>query len=178
MHEEKYKKYFFIKGLTIFEVIIIVLFIGLLIFLFFPRLHIDRFPAKNITCLSNLKQIRITFQMYASDNSNAYPIPENWCDLIKPYLGTNPEYILRCPAAKEGECNYALNPNCDPNSPPKTVLLFETKGGWNLSGGQELVSTENHTDNSCTVLFNDGKLERIKKEDIPNLNWDVEIKNE
>lgn len=27
------------------------------------------------------------------------------------------------------EGHYAMNPNCEPNSPPDTVLLFETKPG-------------------------------------------------
>lgn len=38
-----------------------------------------------------------------------------------------------------------MNQNCKPESPPDTVLLFETKNSdWNLSGGQEFLTTENH----------------------------------
>ena len=71
-----------------------------------------------------------------------------------------------------------MNPDWEPNSPADTVLLFETNGGWNISGGPELSTTENHTNNICNFYFNDGSYRRVKKEDIPGLNWNAEKKNE
>jgi hypothetical protein len=127
--------------------------------------------SKNVVCRSNLKQLGIAFYMYATDNSNTYPTPEKWCDLIRPYLGRgNNDKLFQCPAAEKAACHYAMNPNCEPNSPPDTVLLFETKGGWNLFGGPELLTTNNHS-NTCNVCYKDGSVGRITKEEIPNLNW-------
>ncbi len=186
MNEKNRSKRINNKGLTIYEVIIIVLVIGFLIFLYFPRLNINRVPGHNVKCHSNLKYFGLAFQMYVTDNLNSYPTPDKWCDMITPYLGRMDEEVFQCPAAiikalngKDTEkvrCHYAMNPNCEPNSPPDTILLFETKGGWNLSGGPELLTTENHTSNTCNVLFNDGSVGTIRKDEIPNLKWNAEEK--
>ena len=125
----------------------------------------------------NLKQLGIAFLVYSEDTGN-YPTLENWCDLIKVYLGKGNEIILRCPEAKRAECNYAMNPYCEPNSPSDTVLLFETNGGWNLSGGPELLTTENHKKKICNVLFNDYTVKSIKEDEIKNLKWNAEINSE
>jgi len=69
---------------------------------------------------------------------------------------------------------YAMNPNCGPNSPPDTILLFETKPGWNQSGGPELLTFDNHGGRGANVLFNDGHVEFVKPEDVSKLRWQAE----
>ena len=54
------------------------------------------------------------------------------------------------------------------------VLLFETKAGWNQFGGPELLTTEHHEGKGCNVLFNDGDVEFIKKEQVGELKWKVD----
>jgi prepilin-type processing-associated H-X9-DG protein len=118
-----------------------------------------------------------------SENDGRYPTAEKWCDLLKDY------YIkddLVCPAKRStGEqCSYALNPNCEPNSPADVVLLFETNGGWNQHGGPELLNTQNHPDYKdwfwgykipgCNVMFNDGHVEFIPKKQFAELKWKAE----
>ena len=71
---------------------------------------------------------------------------------------------------------YALNPNCKPHSPNDTVLLFESKGGWNLFGRQELSSVISHRGKGCNILFNDGSIKFIRKKDLAALNWGDEQK--
>jgi hypothetical protein len=162
---------------TFLFIIITVSFILLIIVTLVPKLYVDGPPAKDMVCLNNLKQLGLAFQMYAQDNSNTYPTPDKWCDLIKPYLHRGAdEKIFRCPAAERARCHYAMNPYCEPNSPPGTVLLFETKGGWNLFGGPELLTTENHSNNKTHIYFKDSSYKRIRKEEIPNLKWNAEEK--
>jgi len=70
--------------------------------------------------------------------------------------------------------HYAINPNANLNSSPATVLLFETKGGWNQFGESDILSTDNHQSQGrrgCTVLFNDGSVKFIRPKDIDKLNW-------
>jgi hypothetical protein len=70
--------------------------------------------------------------------------------------------------------SYAMNANIESfgsNAPDDMVLLFETKGGWNQSGGAEIMSTNNHKEEGCNVLFNDGTVEFIKTQDLKNLRW-------
>jgi len=70
--------------------------------------------------------------------------------------------------------DYAMNPNCEPNSPPGTVLLFETKGGWNQFGGPGLLTFENHGGKGCNILFNDGHVEFVRTKLFEELKWGVE----
>jgi hypothetical protein len=185
MSEEITKRQSFKKGLTIFKTIIVLLFIFSIVCLYcfflphnIPHPHKQ---AKRVVCLNNMKSLGIALKTYAHDNSNSYPTPDKWCDLliseVKVSRKSSPiEDYLRCPGAKEGKCHYAMNPNCKPNSPRDTVLLFETKGGWNLSGATELLTTENHSGKGCCILFNNGSYEFIEKDKFPNLKWNTEKK--
>lgn len=67
--------------------------------------------------------------------------------------------------------HYGMNPNAEPNSPGDIVLLLETKAGWNQFGGPEILTTENHFGEGCSVLFNSGRVEWIKAKDIGKLKW-------
>jgi len=98
----------------------------------------------------------------------------NWCDLLIEYADV-PEKAFVCRSAGEARCHYAINPNIKPNSPNDVVLLFETKGGWNLFGGPEILSTENHLGEGCWILFNDGHAKFVKTEQLAELKWDVEV---
>ena len=69
-------------------------------------------------------------------------------------------------------CNYAMNPNCKPDSPSDMVLLFETKDGWNQNGGPELFTFDNHDPKGGCVLFNNGTVKFIRtEEELNNLRW-------
>jgi prepilin-type processing-associated H-X9-DG protein len=122
-----------------------------------------------------MKYLGVAIQIYAGENSGSYPLPKKWFDLVTPDLGDLADKAFYCPAGKEYKYHYAMNPNCKPNSPPDTVLLFETQdSNWNLFGGKELLTTKNHDGSGCNILFNDGSIAFIKKEDIPNLKWNAE----
>ena len=143
-----------------------------LIWIFKPRIEILHEQTPIVTCRNNMKYLGLAIQMYADENSDSYPLPEKWCDLISPSLGDLANKIFYCPAMKDNQCYYAMNPNCKPTSPPDTVLLFETQNSsLNLSGGPELLSIDNHEGQACNVLFNDGSIKRIKKDEIVTLKW-------
>jgi hypothetical protein len=105
-----------------------------------------------------------------------YPDPNRWSDLVS-RTSTNTEdkdilEWLKCHVANEGKCNYAMNPNCKPNSPKVMVLLFETKDGWNQHGGPELFTFDNHDPKGGCVLLNDGTVKFIRtKEELNTLRW-------
>jgi len=134
----------------------------------------------------------------SSKSAIVYPAPTEWCDammwayksIIKSMIDTEDYYIMRmpdqsigtvdyyimrpymCPSAGQGKCHYALNSSCKPNSPPDTVLLFETKAGWNQHGGPELFTFDNHDPKGGCVLLNDGTVKFIRtKEELQQLRW-------
>jgi prepilin-type processing-associated H-X9-DG protein len=62
-----------------------------------------------------------------------------------------------------------MNPNAGFHSGPDVVLLFETAGGWNQSGGRELLTTERH--GGCNVAFADGSVRLVKPDELGTLRW-------
>ncbi|MBN2183533.1 MAG: hypothetical protein JW715_16610 [Sedimentisphaerales bacterium] len=142
-----------------------------------------------VQCASNLCDLWYRLYCYtvistkgtkvsSAKSEKMYPNPANWCDIM---LQTHKdakldiEYALTpyiCPGAGEGKCHYAMNPNCDPNSPGDMVLLFETKAGWNQHGGPELFTFDNHDPKGGCVLLNDGTVKFIRtEEELHALRW-------
>jgi prepilin-type processing-associated H-X9-DG protein len=152
-------------------VVVVMAVLLFLSFILFPC--IDQAPpdTKSAVCLDNLRTVGNFALMYLEEHAR-YPQTDRWCDLLADHIEDR-QFI--CPVALEkgdkGPCHYAINPQCKPDSPPDTVLLFETKGGWNQHGGLELVTTAYHN-GRCCVLFNDGHAEIV--EDPAKLNWGTE----
>jgi len=114
----------------------------------------------------------------SSNSMIKYPKPTEWSEeLARAYriLSKVEEFIMRpyeCPSAGVGECHYAMNPNCQPDSSPDMVLLFETQDGWNQHGGPELFTFDNHDPKGGCVLLNDGTVKFIRtKEELQQLRW-------
>jgi hypothetical protein len=142
--------------------------------LFMPAMGLIR-PIQR--CEYNCEQIRHKIMRYAGDHNGKPLSLQNWCDAL-----TSEEYFnkrdLICPGARhkgdKGLRNYAINPDCEPNSPNDVVFLFETKGGWNQYGGPELISFDNHVRKGANVIFNNGRVEFIKPGDVGKLKWKAE----
>ncbi len=131
-----------------------------------------------VFCAHTLQSLRWRMR-HLADRGGTYPTPSQWCDAIERFMraGHLPENDIKwafvCSAIREGRCHYAMNPNCEPNSPPDTVLLFETKAGWNQHGGPELFTFDNHDPRGGCVLFNDGSVKFIRtEEDLKQLRWE------
>lgn len=126
-----------------------------------------------------------------------YPAPAYWCGAMVQasrqtlygcdtiygrysIYGRSDEEVISphiCPGTGEtkrhlAKSNYAMNPNCKPNSQPDTVLLFETKEGWNQHGGPGLFTFDNHDPKGGCVLLNDGTVKFIRtKRELQQLRW-------
>jgi len=151
--------------------------IGLSIF-FIANINLERAHdrhrmerAMKISCSVRLAELGKALQAY-SDHYDKYPTKDKWCDLLVEYgYGyTRDPLCYVCPGASKN--HYAINPNCSPHSPPNTVLLFETKGGWNQYGGPEILTTENHAGKGCNILFNSGDVNFVETKQLGELKWD------
>jgi prepilin-type N-terminal cleavage/methylation domain-containing protein len=134
-------------GFTLIELLVVIAIIGLLAALLMPVLSRAKIKARNIVCISQLRQLGLAVRLYAGDNKDTLPIAEpiptiqantnkfrpRICDVLGPYLGkaagaTNSALVFRCPADDEG--------------------YFETEGSsywWNGSlGGQRLDKSESN----------------------------------
>jgi prepilin-type processing-associated H-X9-DG protein len=135
-----------------------------------PPPDVRKIP-NHMMCGLNMSGLGKALLVYSADNNDCYPTSYKWCDLLVEKAEVS-EKQFACPHAKQkSRSNYAINPNAEPNLPPDTVLLFETKGGWNQSGGPELMTFENHDGKGCNVLFNDGHIEFIKPDEVGKLKW-------
>jgi hypothetical protein len=148
---------------------------------------IGRSAAYRMWRASNLAAIGKAMLIYSNENGN-YPEPNQWCDLLLKDGEISienlicPDIVIYTPLAvrfiwpipKKGSCNYAMNPSCNPNSPPDAVLLFEAKPGWNQFGGPEILTLKNHKGEGCNILFNDAHVDFVRPEKIGELNWKAE----
>jgi prepilin-type processing-associated H-X9-DG protein len=157
---------------TLAEVIVIFATTGLLLGILMPALARRRVIPNRVQCGRKLRDLRRALDLYCAETGR-YPTPVTWCDLIKT-RGYIEEQQLKCALDKVGPCSYAINPNCDPNSPDDVVLIFESAPGWNQHGGPELLNTKNHGD-GCNILFKDGSAAFIKTEDLGTLNWGTDL---
>ncbi len=163
-----------ITGLVLPAVLIIIVPLPLAILM--PALSRTKTIAQRVVCGTNLQSLSMAMMVYGNDYDGKAPTADEWCDLLIQEADVSSK-LFRCPAAPEGECNYALNKNIrniDGPNPARTVVLFESRPGWNQAGGPELLTTEYHNGEGCNVVFGDGHTEWIRVDRIDDLYWGPE----
>ncbi len=99
------------RSFTLIELLVVVAIIALLISILLPALKRAREQAKAAVCLSNMRQMGIAAQMYATDYREKLPpsdcpfaeSPEAswWLNSLQPYARTR--LLYRCPADRSTE---------------------------------------------------------------------------
>ncbi|MCI0536697.1 MAG: type II secretion system GspH family protein [Verrucomicrobiales bacterium] len=125
------------SGFTLVELLVVIAIIGLLAGLLIPAVNRVKHRAKNIACVSQLRQLGMAVRMYTDDHRNRLPSAEllpsspvnpqsplpRICDVLAAYVGkagpvTNSVPVFKCPSdaagrfGKEGssyEWNVELN---------------------------------------------------------------------
>lgn len=138
-----------------------------------PNLTSKLMPLRlRVKCGANIAMHWSTISQYPFTENNQYPVPSKWCDVLLRRYPPGGKKQFKCPSQGEGKCHYAMNPDCKSDSPPDTVLLFETKAGWNQHGGPELFTFDNHDPKGGCVLLNDRTVKFIRtKEELQQLRW-------
>ena len=163
-----------VNTISSFRILIMVLAIFVVLFFYLAPGPIPRERGVQAACIARLKSLELSFKLYADDFDGSLPSVESWCDTLRKYM--LPENLI-CPGsdAKEGQSSYAMNEFLAGKKlaelPPDLVLLFESKPGWNMAGGPEILTTENHEGECCNVLFVDGHVEFISANEISKLKW-------
>ncbi|MSU57139.1 MAG: DUF4190 domain-containing protein [Pedosphaera sp.] len=142
-----------------------------------PALSKAKQRAQTIHCVNNAKQLALGVIMYASDNNEVMPTATNWCADIQKYVGGTQAF--QCPQGNDSfGSHFAFNVNLNhvavtniPN-PSATVVLFETDGGWNVSGGREAMLTNSRHGKSFVVAFADGHVEMVLPSRLLQLKWE------
>ncbi len=134
--------------------------------------------------------------LYTRDHDGRFPSPSKWCDLLPDTIRIN-QGTFQCPGIRPRadrykypleldlysrwrfaqrfgglDADYAMNPYVEGVSANEdTVLLFETRPGWNQTGGPEILTMASHGGGGCNVLFKAGNVEFVKTEDLGKLRW-------
>jgi len=153
-----------LKGFTLIELLVVIAIIAILAAILFPVFAKVREKARQISCLSNEKQLGLAFMQYEQDNDELNPcgmygleLGFGWAYSIYPYVKstgafacpddayTTPPQAAWVQATGQGfvVCSYAQNmelsqvPTTQFTAPSKTVQLVEVTGvGIALPGWQ------------------------------------------
>jgi hypothetical protein len=139
----------------------------------------------SLDCHQRLVILNSAIVEYTAKHDGRLPQADRWCDEIEPYIlpqkdiGT-PFLCPLDPAKDEHISSYAMNERVSgcvlAQLPKDTVILFETKSGWNRSGGPEDLSFENHhfweNPVSCGILFANGEGWCMDKKTTASLRWE------
>lgn len=125
-----------------------------------------------VICQRNMQDIYSALRLYESNWDGEYPPTKEWCDLLAEQKHMS-QLPFECPKERKEPDFYIMNHNAKPNSPPDTVLLFEGMGYRNESGEVDKLTLENHHSfgKGCNILFNDGRVEYLRPEELGDLNW-------
>jgi prepilin-type processing-associated H-X9-DG protein len=142
-----------------------------------PALAKAKEKAQSIVCMNNVKQLCLATIMYSNDHNDTLPPAATWCDAIQPQVGSGK--VFQCPSGDQGSrSHFAFNARLAGldlkkiTSPGSTVLFFETSGGWNLSGGPELMLKSPRHGGGIMVGFADGHVESVWSSRLNTLRWD------
>jgi prepilin-type processing-associated H-X9-DG protein len=143
-----------------------------------PALAHAKQKSASIICMSNVKQLNLGLIMYADDNKERFPAGNAWCDSLRAYLGGSTNVYVCPQGARNQRCHYALNAGLaghgmkEVQAPAQTVLVFESDGGWNVSGGRELLPAKARHNGAYVVGFADGHAELVRPERLEKLRWE------
>jgi prepilin-type N-terminal cleavage/methylation domain-containing protein/prepilin-type processing-associated H-X9-DG protein len=142
------------KGFTLIELLVVIAIIAILSAILFPVFASAREKARQMSCISNEKQLGIAFSQYTQDFDERYPVGINgsaglgWGHEIYPYVKSS--QVFTCPddttqPSPDGHAiSYGYNRNLANSSwinnfeytnnmaaltsPSRTVCLFEVVG--------------------------------------------------
>lgn len=130
--------------------------------------------AKQASCMSNTKQLGLSFLLYSGDYDGRFPPAERWISGIEKYQKNE---WLHCPAARGSGPDYAMNKQLSSYAlkrMPKTaetVLMFDSISDAAHSGGPELLPLPGRHIGGNNFVLADGHIRWYSDRDVPSLKW-------
>lgn len=92
------------KGVTLMEIIVVMIIIGILALFALPNVPTARNKSERKACIGNLWMIKLSKDQWALDESKITGSAVQWTDIVPNYLEARPE----CPTTQESS-SYTLN---------------------------------------------------------------------
>ena len=101
------------RAFTLIELLVVIAIIAILAAILFPVFAQAKQSAKATSCMSNLRQLDISFVMYQTDNDDQFPLGAYgtatsttfWHDEIDPYVKNKQVWLCPCSRVKEKDSN-------------------------------------------------------------------------
>ncbi len=142
--------------------------------LIIPALAKAKHRGSSGNCENNIKQIGLAIRLYADENDGKCPQAVNWCDAIQGNV--NEPEAFQCPQRREEKSGFGFNSKLAgrilSGIPPDTVILFETSGGWNFSGGAKDIVQRPPHGRKYTFAFVDGSVRQLSEDEMTDLRWE------
>lgn len=140
-----------LKAFTLIELLVVIAIIAILAALLLPALAKSKLQATSTTCRTNLKQLLVSTQMYATDNSDRLPYP-NWGSTT--YQGAYvPGWLYQPVGGNPPPLNYT-----SPNVPYQNGLLWNymqktSKSYWCPLDYTNLATFKSRTEQLSTYVM-------------------------
>jgi prepilin-type processing-associated H-X9-DG protein len=161
------------KGFAIAGIVISAVMLLALVGIAFPIYSTAKRKVQIVRCLGNAHQLAFGLTMFSSAHTNHLPAATSWCNDLQSYVDAE---TFRCGAGDpKKSSHFAFNTNMTGidsrslTSPQTTVVIFESDGGWNMSGGPELAKVRH--EGKLTVVFADGHAESVTPKRLQTLRW-------
>ena len=139
-----------------------------------PALAKWKQKTQNLNCVNNAQQVVLAVRLYADENDGKCPPAVNWCDTILNNL-PGPD-ALKCPQRRGEQSGFGFNTKLAARTlssiPPDTVMIFESSGGWNFTGGPGDVVANPPHGRSYVFGFADGSVRQVGRDELPQLRWE------
>ncbi|BDI28214.1 hypothetical protein CCAX7_002650 [Capsulimonas corticalis] len=158
----EYEQFMRYRAFTLIELLVVIAVIAIIAAILFPVFAKAREKARQISCLSNTRQLSMAIMQYVEDNDETYPWSLStaqgsfqWGDLVDPYIKgySVPSGVFSCPDASTPAQSYSTN--------SEVIGLLDidsrsARGGYYNS----VVALSQVNDTSDIVLLGDGLIGR------------------